>query len=85
MNLTNSEHDIFTLLQDGEWHSYEDIFAVVYRSTPEDSWPDTNVIKVFICNLRKKTGAVIVSGRQRYKMGALPRQAVAGDIYETGA
>ena len=59
MKLTRNEHIVYDMLSDGRLHTHEALWQALYGHKPEADWPDSNIVKVYVCVLRRKTGAEI--------------------------
>lgn len=59
--LTRSQRILFDLLTkaDGGIVTHSDLWAALYNDVPEEKWPYTNIVKVFICKIRKGAGVSI--------------------------
>jgi DNA-binding response OmpR family regulator len=55
-NLTKTERRLFALFKDagGRTLSHENLWHHTYAHLPECDWPESDIIKVIICNMRKK-------------------------------
>lgn len=69
LGLTRTQSRILSLLARRELLQERTIFAVLYESRPDCDKPKPDIIKVFICKLRRKLAAHELSIRTRWGVG----------------
>lgn len=89
-DLTSKEADILVLLSDGRAHSKDGILSVVYSDRIDDL-PDTKIIDVWVCKIRKKISGTAIEVKTQWGSGYYVadtgplKNAISGEMLARGS